>query len=62
MSDKPKEDWSATTWDGSRRAQLRKALTLTVRERLAAMEELGELSEKLARASRVDPKAESELK
>lgn len=34
-------DWSLTTWEGSRRAQLRHALTLTVRERLEAAERLG---------------------
>ena len=26
MSDAPKADWSSTTWEGSRRAQLRAAL------------------------------------
>lgn len=54
MNETPKEDWSTTTWEGSRRAQLRHALTLTVRERLLAMEELGVLSEKLARAPKSD--------
>lgn len=28
-------DWSLTTWEGSRRAQLRHALALTLRERMA---------------------------
>lgn len=32
--------WEAGTWEGSRRAQLRRALRLTVRERLLALEEL----------------------
>lgn len=36
-------DWSLTTWDGSRRAQLRHALTLTVRERLEAVEGLADV-------------------
>lgn len=36
-------DWSLTTWEGSRRAQLRHALTLTVRERLEAAEGLAEV-------------------
>jgi hypothetical protein len=48
MSDAPKADWSNATWEGSRRAQLRAALALSVRERLLAMQELGELSGKLA--------------
>ena len=48
MSDAPQADWSNATWEGSRRAQLRVALALSVRERLLAMQELGELSEKLA--------------
>ncbi len=31
-------DWSLTTWESSRRAQLRHALTLTLRERMEAVE------------------------
>lgn len=53
MSDTPQADWSNATWEGSRRAQLRVALALSVRERLLAMQELGELSEKLATMPRV---------
>lgn len=37
-------DWSVTTWDGSRRAQLRHALTLTLRERMEAVEGLAEVA------------------
>jgi hypothetical protein len=55
MSDAPQDDWSNATWEGSRRAQLRAALALSVRERLLAMQELGELSEKLAGMPRVAP-------
>ncbi len=40
--------WETATWEGSRRAQLRAALTLTVRERLQALEDLAELAERLA--------------
>jgi hypothetical protein len=36
-------DWSVTTWEGSRRAQLRHALKLTLRERLEAAEGLAEV-------------------
>lgn len=48
MSEAPQADWSSVTWEGSRRAQLRAALTLTVRERLLAMQELSDLAERLA--------------
>jgi hypothetical protein len=37
-------DWSLTTWEGSRRAQLRSALTLTVRKRLEAAEGLAHIA------------------
>lgn len=33
----PDIEWTLTTWEGSRGAQLRRARTLTVRERLEAM-------------------------
>ncbi|HEY6720903.1 MAG TPA: ABC transporter substrate-binding protein [Burkholderiales bacterium] len=39
--------WETATWEGSRRAQLRATLALTVRERLQALEELGELAQRL---------------
>ena len=51
MSDTPPPDWSSVTWEGARRAQLRAALALTVRERLEAMEALGELSDRIAAAT-----------
>jgi len=37
-------DWSLTTWEGSRRAQLRHALTLTLRERMEAVEGMAEVA------------------
>jgi len=40
--------WETATWEGSRRAQLRAALALTVRERLEALEDLAELAQRLA--------------
>ncbi len=40
--------WETVTWEGSRRAQLRAALALTVRERLQALEDLAELAQRLA--------------
>lgn len=44
--------WETATWEGSRRAQLRAALALTVRERLQALEELTELAQRLANMPR----------
>jgi hypothetical protein len=38
-------DWSLTTWEGSRRAQLRRALTLTLGERLQALDDMTEITE-----------------
>ena len=44
-SDQSKVRWELTTWEGSRREQLRHARKLTLRERLQAVEEMAELSE-----------------
>ncbi|HET9679265.1 MAG TPA: hypothetical protein VFP95_01745 [Gammaproteobacteria bacterium] len=38
-------DWQQTTWEGSRREQLRRWQLLSVRERLQAVEEMGNLAE-----------------
>ncbi len=45
----PEIDWSLTTWNGSRRAQLRQWQKLSLRERLQALEEMGEISRHFAR-------------
>lgn len=48
MSDDQRSiDWARTTFDGSRRDQLRQMQRLTVRQRLEALEQLTELSERL---------------
>ena len=47
--------WNAATWEGRRRAQLRSALALTVRERLEALEGLAELAKRLAEMPRSGP-------
>jgi len=39
------KSWDAATWEGSRRAQLRRSLELTVPERLEALDELARTSE-----------------
>lgn len=44
----PEEAWSDTTWEGNRRAQLRHALSLTLRERLQAVEDMAEIAERFA--------------
>ena len=41
-------DWSLTTWEGSRREQLRRWAQLTLEEIVHAQEEMAELSERLA--------------
>jgi len=40
-------DWRKTTFDGSRREQLRQAQAMTVRQRLEALDQLTELSERM---------------
>ena len=45
MSDDDPIDWHKTTFDGSRREQLRRARIMTVRQRLEALDELTRLSE-----------------
>jgi len=44
--------WETATWEGSRRAQLRSALALTVRERMQVLEALTELARRLAEMPR----------
>lgn len=41
-------DWTVTTWEGSRRAQLRNWCELTLRERLQALEEMTDISRHFA--------------
>ncbi len=53
MAEEMRGDWAAATWAGSRRAQLRRALRRTPRERLEAMVSLTETAERLAAAGRV---------
>lgn len=45
-------DWSVTTWEGSRREQIRRWRQLTVRERLEALDEMTELAERLRSLAR----------
>lgn len=41
-------DWSLTTWEGSRREQLKRWSELSLREIILAQEEMRELSERFA--------------
>jgi hypothetical protein len=41
-------DWNLTTWEGSRREQLRRWAQLTLEEIVQAQEEMAELSERFA--------------
>ena len=43
-------DWSVTTWEGSRRAQLRYSLQLSLRERLEAIDEMARLAQAFSKA------------
>jgi hypothetical protein len=46
------DGWGAGTWDGSRRAQLRRVLKLMVSERPEALESLSETSRRLVETGR----------
>ncbi len=50
-------DWSLTTWEGSRREQLRRWAELSLEEIIQAQEEMRELSERFAQSqnSKVPP-------
>jgi hypothetical protein len=48
MTDDDSIDWSKATWEGSRREQLRRWRALSLRERLFAVEEMAELSQRFA--------------
>jgi hypothetical protein len=56
----PDELWDETTWDGNRRAQLRRALELTLRERLQAVEDMAEVAERFRQMRARDRKLEPE--
>lgn len=38
-------DWSLTSWEGSRREQLRRACRLTLRERLIALDDMQDFAD-----------------
>ena len=52
MTDKTEQDWESATWEGSRRAMIRRALKLTVRQRLQILEDMCITSRALARANK----------
>ncbi len=54
MTDRPEPDfvdWSLTTWEGSRRAQLERWASMSLDQILEAQEDMAELSRDLARQS-----------
>ena len=42
-------DWSLTSWEGSRRAQLRRWRALSLRQKLLALEDMTEIAEHFGR-------------
>ena len=53
MDQIPEHLWELTTWEGSRREQLRRGRALTLREKLQAVEDMEELAKRLAAAPKV---------
>lgn len=49
---RPTDPWEAATWEGAQRARTRRALELTVRERLEVLEALAETSARLVEIGR----------
>ena len=50
MGNDPTEiDWSLTSWEGSRREQLRRWRLLSLRQRLLALEQMTEIAEMFER-------------
>ncbi len=54
-SDLDSFDWSLTTWEGSRREQLRRWAELSLEEMIRAQEEMRELSERFAQMRETTP-------
>jgi hypothetical protein len=52
--------WEAGTWEGARRAQLRRALRLSVRERLEVMVALTKTAERLGELGAAERKRRHE--
>lgn len=50
---RPPDPWEAATWEGARRARIRRTLELTVRERLEVLESLAETSDRLVELGRL---------
>lgn len=54
--DDPEIDWSLTTWEGSRREQLRRWAELPLERMLMALEEMHDLSEQLGSSGKTTTK------
>jgi hypothetical protein len=54
----PGIDWNLTSWEGTRREQLRRWSALPLERMIAAIEEMGEIAQQLARTERHGKKPE----
>jgi hypothetical protein len=52
MADLPQPDWDLGTWEGAKREQLRRWMKLSLREKLEALESMGELARHFAERRR----------
>ena len=52
-------DWRLTSWEGSRRDQMRRWARLTLEQIILAQEEMAELSERLARSPEKNPEPDT---
>lgn len=52
-------DWSVASWEGSRRAQIRRWMAMTLRERLEMLEEMARLARHMEEIRRRRPAGEA---
>ena len=52
-------DWSVASWEGSRRAQIRRWMSLTVRERLEMLEDMAHFARRMQRLRSARPADEA---
>jgi len=53
-------DWSVASWEGSRRAQIRRWMSMTLRERLEMLEEMARLARHMEEIRRRRPAGEAD--
>lgn len=59
MNDKTEKSWQAASWEGSRRAQIKRTMRLTPRQRLEAMIQLDKTAQELAKAPNQSQRSQS---